>query len=56
MVMLAVVLVMVAMLVTSAGTALGIPPLAACNQGTEMAHDTIPKGVPSHEHVPEDCE
>jgi len=59
--LLAVALVMVALVVTSAGTALAFSP-AACNEGTMNAHDSIPNVLPSsneetpgHEHVPE-CE
>ena len=49
---LAVALVMVALVATSAGTALAVSS-NACNQGTETAHGFIPPGKPGHEHVPE---
>jgi len=59
---LAVVSVMVALVVASAGTALAQPSPAACNLGTMNAHGSIPETLPSsneetpgHHHVPE-CE
>ena len=62
MLILAVVLVMAALVVASAGTALARFSPAACNQGTMNAHGSIPDLLPSsneetpgHHHVPE-CE
>ena len=36
-----------------AGEALALSS-AACNSGTENAHERIPEGRPAHERVPED--
>ena len=57
---LAVVVVMVALVAASAGTTLAASD-AACNQGTEKAHHSIPEvspGIPlpfnpAHAHVPQ---
>jgi hypothetical protein len=38
---------------TGAGEALALSS-AACNSGTENAHERIPEGRPAHERVPED--
>jgi len=58
---LAVVLIMVALVVASAGTALAIPPgdHYPC-QGLGTAHANIPESnvlgeTPGHEHVPRPC-
>ena len=49
---LAAALVMVALIAISAGTALAANP-AACNAGTELAHNTVPEGLTAHEYIPE---
>jgi len=41
----------VMMLLTIASPAMAAPP-AAAHHGLHTAHESIPEGVPGHEHVP----
>jgi hypothetical protein len=46
-----VLLAAVMMLLTTASPAMATPP-AAADFGLHTAHESIPEGVPGHEHVP----